>query len=192
MKIKYLAYLLTVVMMWITIDDIQAQRRGSKRRSTRRARVQEPTEPLATQWYAIHMGNLNFGTQINLATKFTYGFEFKKRFSIGASAKGQFEYINFQSPTPDISLFTYGGALITRIKIAGGIFAAGEYGYTSFGSVTNGFDKIREGHWYPAVGGGYKSGIGDWTYGLHVLFPLKDRVRDFVGADYWIDFNYKF
>ena len=52
--------------------------------------------------------------------------------------------------------------------------------------------NLRESHTYPSVGGGYKSGFGNWSYGLHLLFPLKERPRDILNLEYWIDFNYKF
>lgn len=185
--------LLTTMICLLAVYEADAQRsRRSRRPSKRSVRQVEPKQPLAEQWYGISIGNLGVGNSFNLSGKFTYGFEFKDRFSIGPSAKIEYEYINFRSPSPDISLLTYGGAIMGRIKIVENLFAMGEYGYTSFAGVNNRLTKIREGIWYPAIGAGYKSGIGDWTYGIHLLFPLNDRVRDFITAEYWIDFNYKF
>lgn len=165
---------------------MEAQRRTSRRTSSRNVEKSS----IAEQWFAIHLGNVQFGQGFSISGKFSYGFEFEKRFSVGANAKIFYDFINRFAPTPDINLLSYGASAFARVKIVEEFYAIGEYGYTSFDQGNVG--RPRENILYPSVGVGYKSGVGDWSYGLHILYPLDDLARDYLGLEYWIDFNYKF
>ena len=188
---KIFTGLFLIVFLCISnVEDINAQRTSSRRTTTKReaSRAKEDDSKLAEQWLAIHLGNVQFGNGFSLSTKFSYGFEFEKRFSVGAYGKVFYDFINRFSPTPDISLFSYGAGAFARVKIVEEFYLVGEYGYTSFDQSFN----PRVNIWSPSVGAGYKSGFGDWTYGLHILFPLDEFARDYLNLEYWIDFNYKF
>lgn len=179
--------LLTLFCLTFISNELEAQRRSTSRRSTSRT---EEKSSIAEQWFAIHLGNVQFGSGFSISTKFSYGFEFEKRFSVGANAKIFYDFINRFSPQPDINLFSYGASAFGRVKIVEEFYAIGEYGYTSFDRGDSG--RPRENILYPSVGAGYKSGMGDWSYGLHIMYPLNDLARDYLGLEYWIDFNYKF
>ena len=188
-----------VLMSFIIMDDIQAQRRSTSSsrtssrstansRSSDRSRTQDDTK-LAEQWLAIHLGNAQFNGGFALSTKFSYGFEFYDRFSVGANARIFYNFVNVFSG-PDLHLLDYGLGPQVRVKIVDEFFLIGEYNYNSF---DQGPAFFRQNIWSAYVGAGYKSGPGPWTYGIHILYPLDEIARDFAGGiEYWIDFNYKF
>ncbi|MEL6390659.1 MAG: hypothetical protein AAFQ02_10875 [Bacteroidota bacterium] len=159
----------------------------SQRQIRRTRREAPPEKEFAQDWLGISLGTIGFGRGFSISGKFAYAFEFEERFSIGANGKFFFDNIN-RVGVPDDNFFTYGAAAFTRIKITEEIFAQGEYSYTVFND-----DLFTDNsRLYPSIGGGYKSGFGDWTYGFHVLLPLDEQVRDRFNLEYWIDFNYKF
>ncbi len=175
-------------------QELEAQRsRTTRTRTTsnnERSRTRdENKEPMARPWMAIHLGNVGFGNGFSLSGKYSYGYEFEKRFSLGANAKFYYDFINGFGSQPDLNLFSYGAAAFARVKITNDIYAHGEYGITSF---DRSFQGPRENILFPAAGLGYKSGIDDWTFGIHLLFPFNQRVRSLINIEYWIDFNYKF
>ncbi len=179
------------------VESADAQRRTTRSSSRDRGDQQEtrqrreaPADKMNT-WYAISLGTLGFGSSFNISGKFSYAAKFENRFSVGAYGKLYYDLLNVIN-APDIGLFSYGGGAFTRVNITDEIFLHGEYSYTDFEFATQNLNQLRESHIYPSVGGGYKAGYGNWTYGFHVLLPLKDRVRDFVQLEYWIDFNHKF
>jgi len=136
----------------------------------------------------ISLGTLGFGRGFSISGKFSYALKIQNRFSVGAYGKAYYDLVNnFNSP--DESLFSYGGGAFGRVSITDDIFLQGEYSYTSFDLLNN---NGREEIVYPSIGGGYKAGYGDWTYGFHLQLPLNEIARDFVNLEYWIDFNYKF
>jgi hypothetical protein len=165
-------------------NDAAAQRK----RNTRSREPKEEKEPLATPWMAIHLGNVGFGNGFSISGKYSYAYEFEKRFSIGANGKFYYDFINNFGFVPDANLFSYGFGAFSRIKITQDIFLQGEYTYTSFDYVNQPNQNIL----YPSVGAGYKSGVDNWSYGLHILFPLNQEARNILNLEYWIDFNYKF
>ena len=68
----------------------------------------------------------------------------------------------------------------------------GEYNYYSLNLFDQSFNTFRFNEFSAAVGAGYKTGLGPWTYGVHILYPFDEIVRDVNSLEYWIDFNYKF
>ncbi len=187
MSNKYIYSFFIAVFLTLTVmPELSAQRRRTSTRESSRRVVDD--SKLAEQWLAISLGNIQFGQGFSLSGKFSYGFEFEDRFSVGGYGKIFYDFINQFSPTPDISLLTYGAGAFARVKVVEEFYVIGEYGINSFDQNNN----PRINVWSPAVGAGYKSGIGDWSYGLHVLFPFDDIARDYLNLEYWIDFNYKF
>lgn len=184
---KTIAFLLIFTTL---AESLEAQRRRTRTSNADRQERQEQND--LSQWYAISIGTLGFGSGFSISGKFSYALRFKERFSVGAYGKTFYDLVNVING-PDIGLFSYGGGAFTRINITNDIFLQGEYGYGSFETFEpNTLRQFRENHLYPSVGGGYKTGYGDWTYGFHLQLPLDDRVRDFVSLEYWIDFNYNF
>ena len=192
-----------VMLSLIIVDDIQAQRRSTSSRRTSRStddrrsenrrgddrRGAQEKESLAEQWFAIHLGNVGFSGGFSLSTKFSYGFEFYDRFSIGGNARLFYNFINVRNG-PDLNLIDYGIGPQIRIKVINEFFVIGEYNYTS---IDQGPAFFRQNLWSGYAGAGYKSGIGPWTYGAHILVPFREEVRDIQqGIEFWIDFNYKF
>ncbi len=177
---KLITLLLVLFLSSVIAENISAQRRTSRRTRTE-------TTTKVQDWFAISLGSIGFGRGFSISGKFSYGFEFEERFSIGANAKFFYDNIN-NFGGPDQNFFTFGGAAFTRIKITKEIFAHGEYNYTKFDDA----QFINNTKVYPSVGGGYKSGYDNWSYGFHVLLPLDEQVRDVINLEYWIDFNYKF
>ena len=175
----------------IVTDSLDAQRRTRSRdRTDNRRTREEPKDQLST-WYGFSLGTLGFGNSFSISGKFKYGLEYSERFSVGLSGRTFYDLVNVING-PDIGLLSYGAAAFTRIKITNDIYFHGEYGYTDFEGATQNLTQFREGLLYPSIGGGYKAGFGDWTYGFHVLLPLSDRARDFVPLEYWVDFVHKF
>ena len=176
---KFLILFLTIL---VATENMDAQRR-----SRTRARAVQQDENM-NQWYAISLGTLGFGTGFSISGKFSYALRFQNRISVGAYAKTFYDLIN-NFNAPDESLFSYGGGAFTRLNITDEIFLQGEYSFTSFELARN---QGRDSSLYPSVGGGYRTGQGDWTYGFHINIPLDDGVRDYLNLEYWIDFNYNF
>lgn len=202
MRKPNLVYTFILVMLSLMIvDDIQAQRRSSSsrrttsrstddsRRSSADRRAAQEKETLAEQWFSIHLGNVGFNQGFSLSTKFSYGFEFEDRFSIGANARIFYDFVNIVNGS-DLNLLTYGIGPQARIKVVEEFFVIGEYNFSSierFGGLP------RLNILSPFIGAGYKSGTGPWTYGAHILFPLSEEFRDNQQSiEFWIDFNYKF
>ena len=169
----------------LVVDDVMAQR--SRTRSRTRDRTEREDDSF-NQWYTISLGTLGFGAGFSISGKYSYGFRFQDRISVGAYGKALYQLVN-QFQAPDIGLFDYGAGGFTRINITEDIFLQGEYSYSSFEQVDR---NDRRNILYPSVGGGYKSGFNDWTYGFHILVPINEEARDFINVEYWIDFNYKF
>ena len=176
-------------------DTLEAQRRtrsrtrGGDDAPSRRVREQ-PNDDLKT-WYGFSLGTLGFGSNFSISGKAKYALQLKERFSVGVS--GKVFYDLFTLPGPDIGLLSYGGNAFARVKITNDIFIHGEYGYTDFEDATQqNLTQFREGIFYPSVGGGYLTGVGNWKYGFHLLLPLNDRAREFVTLEYWIDFVHNF
>ena len=205
MRKPNLLYTFILVMLsLIIVDDLEAQRRSSSsRRTTSRStddrrsenrrgdnrRVPQEKESLAEQWFAIHLGNVGFSRGFSLSTKFSYGFEFYDRFSIGANARLFYNFINVTNG-PDLNLIDYGLGPQVRIKVINEFFVIGEYNYNS---IDLGPTSFRLNRWSAYAGAGYLSGFGPWTYGAHILFPFDEQVRDIQqGIEFWIDFNYNF
>ena len=184
MTYKRLGKLLILMLLFLVVSDsLTAQRRTRSRTDNREQQADD-----LKQWYAISIGTLGFGNGFSISGKFSYAVKFENRVSVGAYGKTFYDLVN-NFGAPDESLFSYGGGAFTRLNITEDIFLQGEYSYTSFDLFNNaGRDNIL----YPSVGGGYKAGYGDWTYGFHINLPLNDRARDFVSVEYWIDFNYNF
>jgi hypothetical protein len=183
------------MMSFIIVDDIQAQRRATtSRRTTSRSttddrRRTQVKENIAEQWLAIHLGNVGFSRGFSLSSKFSYGYEFYDRFSIGANARLFYNFINVVNG-PDLNLIDYGLGPQVRIKVVEEFYVIGEYNYTS---IDRGPAFFRQNLWSGYAGAGYKSGLGQWNYGAHILFPFREEVRDIQqGIEFWIDFNYKF
>lgn len=181
-----------LLLLIVVTDTLDAQRRTRTRsredaRTTRSRNTDDVRSNGLAPWYAISLGTLGFGSGFSISGKFSYALKYGDRVSVGAYGKGFYNLIN-NFNAPDEGLFDYGGGAFTRINITQDIFLQGEYSYTSFESIGG----ARLNKLYPSVGGGYKAGYGDWTYGFHVLLPLNEQVRDFVNLEYWIDFNHRF
>jgi hypothetical protein len=175
--------ILGLFMTFIFAFSADAQRRRTTRTSPDRNELKAEEQG---SWLGVSIGNLGFNRGFVASGKVSYGYDINKIVGVGINAK--FFFDNFNQIGPDINLFSYGGAAFTRLSITKEFFLQGEYGRTNFEVNEN----LRETHTYPSAGAGYKSGFGNWTYGLHVLFPLKERPRDILNIEYWIDFNYKF
>jgi hypothetical protein len=192
MKRSNIKYSILVALLSIMIlDTLDAQRRRTSSRtrsSERSSRRAAPPVKEITPWVNASLGTLGFGGGFSISGKGMYCFEYKNRVSAGLYGKAFYDLIN-NIGVPDESLFSYGGGAFTRLNVTTDIFLQGEYSYTSFEiGRNNGRDNIV----YPSIGGGYKSGVGDWTYGFHLMLPLDNVVRDFVSVEYWIDFTKKF
>ncbi len=194
---RVLRALMIALIAIVFADDIDAQRRTRSRtrdRDNSRERTRNSREPSADdikQWYSISLGTLGFSNNFSISGKFSYAAQFQNRFSVGAFGKIFYDLINVRNGS-DLGLISFGGGAFGRVKITDDIFIHGEYGYTSFEDFDQSLRQFREDILYPSIGGGYKSGYGNWTYGFHVLLPLDDRARDFVPLEYWIEFNHNF
>lgn len=182
---------LLLLLLMVVSETVEAQRstRTRTREDSRntRSRDRNASSNDLAPWYAISLGTLGFGSGFSISGKFAYALKYGNRVSLGAYGKGFYNLIN-NFNAPDEGLIDFGGGAFTRLNITDDIFLQGEYSYTSFEQIGRSrFTKL-----YPAVGGGYKAGYGDWTYGFHILLPLDEQVRDIVNLEYWIDFNHKF
>lgn len=175
--------ILVLFLTCIFAFSADAQRRRTSRSAPDREAMESKDQG---SWLGLSIGNLGFNRGFVASGKLSYGYDINKIVGVGVNAK--FFFDNFNQIGPDINLFSYGGAAFARLNVTDEFFLQGEYGRTNFEVNQN----LRETHTYPSVGGGYKSGFGNWTYGLHLLVPLKERPRDILNLEYWIDFNYKF
>lgn len=182
--------LILSLLLLLVADTIDAQRSRSRRTRPAPREREDRVDQELTPWYAISLGTVGFGSGFSISGKYSYGYKLKNFISIGAQGKAFYELVNFVG-IPDVSLFSYGAGAFTRLSITDEIFLQGEYNYTSF-AFFQGQNPTRDTFIYPSIGGGYKAGYGDWTYGFHLQIALDETVRDINNLEYWIDFNYKF
>ena len=189
---KLIPLFLVALFMVLSISDAEAQKKRKRRSDTREQKAEDPFDKSGQLYYEIKFGNLGIGSSLQLALKPTIGYNFTKIFSINASPKIRYTYLN-QIGNNDLSFFDYGLVPGLRAKITETIFLQGEYGYHSIDPGVDGLDRFNK--WAPLIGGGYYSGHSDWKWGIEILLKLDNEVRDAEGGEiieYWFGVNYNF
>lgn len=210
MNTKHLISLFLVVFCMISImPDLEAQRRGTKKRESRdtdtteRSRSSrdrdsdEYTVALRDRLiYDIQLGQLGFSRGFTISAKGGAAYKFTDRLSLGIGLKTFYYLENNPGSANDISVFNYGPYIYPRFKISEQFYLKGEYYYISFDNDpfnTGNSDRITEG--IPMFGAGYLSGFGPWKFGIELLFIPSDSDRDLYYGDvfeYMFSFIYNF
>lgn len=197
MKKTYVMISVFFALFMFDAIDSDAQRRTRTRERTRERDRSVDEDVLQNKiWYGFNLGNFGFSNGgFSFSGKANVGYKIADPFSAGLTTKFFYDVTSIRN-ADDISLFSYGLGAFARVKVIEGIFLHGEYNLTSYDDDSRfqgGFQ--RETYNYPMVGGGYESGYGNWTFGLMILFHLKEEVREINATDfgeYWISFSYNF
>jgi len=176
-------FILSLFFTSIMIISADAQTRRTSRSAPDRNAVESNDQGA---WLGMSIGNIGYNRGFVFSGKASFGYDINKIVGVGINAKFFFDNLNL--PGDDINLFSFGGGAFARISVTDEFFLQAEYSRTKFETQADQFSNIT----YPLVGGGYKSGFGNWTYGLQVLISTKDLPVNAPELEYWIDFNYKF
>jgi hypothetical protein len=194
MKINKAKLFILLLMTFFAFDQelfAQRQRPTSSRRVT--APPKEASSLKDKLNIEIKLGNPNFSNSIfTLNFKTNVGYKLKSWASAGVGIRPGYTYVNNPSGVNDVSLFDIGAFGYARAKVSNSIYLQAEYGIQSLDNIANAAGP-RINFATPQVGGGYMSGVGNWSYGAEVLLNINDVARDQVGVvEYWINFSYKF
>ncbi len=185
---KYFSILFCCFMIFMSVDDIEAQRRS------RRSRNVEQNDDKMTFAdrinYEIRLGNVGFGGGFALAAKPSIGFKAHDIITVGGGFRFDYEFItNFG--LEDFSLYDYGPFLLARAKIMQNYYLQGEYTFFSFDSPV----QERASRNFPSIGAGLVQGGDNWKYNIELLFILDEITRNqFAGqtVEFWFTFSKNF
>jgi len=201
---KFLVPFLILTFMICVVDQVDAQRRGKKKRRTERKetitdREEELYDGLTLRDKLnteIKLGNLSFfGNQLSISMKSNVGYKFNKRFSAGIGGKIYYDYINIRNSSDDISNTSFGVLGYARAKLTDQLYVQGEYNALNLNYLValNPILQVRETILYPTIGGGYVYQGFNWSSGIEILVPFNDLIRDTAGIiEYWISFTKNF
>ena len=208
MKIKHLfSKSLIVVMILSFSSELDAQRRGTKKREDRSERSRSSrdrdsrseTIPLRDRMiYDIHIGQLGFNQGFQISAKGGAAYKFNNIFSLGLGLKTFYYAQNLPGNSFDGSLFDYGVYVYPRIKVSEQFYIKGEYYYISKDfDFENSGNADRRNEFFPLIGAGYLSGFGPWKFGLELLYiaTSNDNKDSFFYGDffeYMFTFTYNF
>ena len=187
MKISIKSSLIFSILMLLFISSLDAQKSRTRTR-TRGETTEEKVSLMEKINIDIKFGNIGFGSAFSLSLKPSVGYKFSKPFSAGLGSRMQYTFVTVQGAN-DVSIFDYGFFGYGRAKLSESFYLQGEY--TTY-SIDNGL--TRDNLTYPLVGGGYVSGLGDWKFGLEVMFVLSENAREKYGSliEWWFSASYNF
>lgn len=184
-----LPLVLTALIVVFNITDVDAQRRS--RRSQRAAETEEEVKPRLT--YEIGVGNISlFNRQFAFSVRPAAGFKISDHFTLGLMTKYYYNLYTFIG-TSNVSTHTYGTGPYAQLKFLDNFYAKVVADYSRYQYATTSANTVSFTEFSPFFGGGYKSGFGDWSYGIEILFTPNDRVQTFFSpVEYWAIFHYNF
>lgn len=178
---------LLLLITFSQLADAQTRRRSKERKKEKTEEEKENQSLGQRLAYDIRIGSPSFGGGFSMSLKPSIGYKWHKRVTTGIGGRGIYTLINYFQ-APDVHYFDYGGFLFGRIKIGDNFYVQGEYNSMSFD-----LDAIRYNVSYPAAGVGYLSGLGDWSYGVELMFPLSEEARDYGPSfEYLLNISYRF
>lgn len=194
LKIKYVVFILAA--MFVTYSDADAQVR---KRTTAKKNAKEKKESVSFLQKVnpeIKLGNVGFFNGLFISSKLNAGIKLHDRFSLGAGTKLFFNQYSQQGPDP--SIFDIGGLVYGRAKITNSIYFQAEYAFMRYGKDPDGYlirnifenQKIN----YPLLGIGYFTGVGNWRFGMELLYITNNLARDYQNSivEYWFGGSYNF
>ena len=175
-----------LLLLFITIDSLDAQRRRSRRTN------QDTEEKLSFADrinYEIRLGSIAFGSGFSIGTKPSVGYKLNDLITLGGHFRIDYEFVNnfnFQ----DISLFSYGPGLMARGKFMKSYYLQAEYTFFNFENI----NETRFNRSFPALGVGWVQGGDNWKFNVELMLLLDDITRDYYNrtVDFWFSFSKNF
>ena len=210
-KYLSLSIIFVVVLLFIPIDDLDAQRRGKKKRRPKKEDQEKVSEPKMENdifdwknrlWYGGGFG-LGFGgnavsSQFSVEIQPMVGYKFNKWFSAGPRVS--ITYVNGKYDLPPVeryNIFNYGVGIFGRIKPINQLFIHGEWGYENVGFLV--YDGVELGTERLSrtpllLGIGYSAGgPGVGGYEILILYDFDVPDTDLqLPIVYRVGFNYNF
>lgn len=196
---QYFQVLLISTLCFFLSNDTSAQLRKRTTTSKKEASaIEKEDKPSLVNKInpELKFGNLGFFNGLSLSTKMNVGYKISDRFTFGAG--GKLFYDQFAVTGPDPSVFDYGGFLFGRGKITKEIYVQAEYAFMNYSADPAGFrirdltidQKIN----FPLIGLGYMSGMGNWRFGVELLYNTNETARDIQRSviEYWFGASYNF
>ncbi len=187
MKKRNLIFVIVLILLSFSIDGFsQVRKKSSKSKAAK-----EKTEKAEKVSFMdklnpeIKFGNIGFFNGFSVSSKMNVGYKLSNRFTVGAGGK-LFYDSQVIVGAPDPSNFDYGGLLYARGKITPEIYIGAEYAFMKYDYYQS---KVN----YPLIGAGYMSGVGDWKFGIELLYIASEQARDFQGSvvEYWFGASYR-
>lgn len=183
---KLLPLISTLLILLITAQSLDAQRRRSRRA------VEDTKESLSFADrinYEIRLGNLAFGSGFAIATKPSVGYKINDYVTVGGTFRVDYEFVNGNFGNEDFSLFNYGPGIMARGKFIKNFYLQGEYTFYSFDNIDTRLSRS-----FPSVGVGMVQGGDNWKYNLELMFIADDLSRDLFGdtIEFWFSFSKNF
>lgn len=212
-KIKY--FLLMVIALGLFANNAEAQTKKKKKKTTAtaadkknaRRETKDSDENFwrTKMWYGSDI-NVGLGNgQFNLGLTPIAAYKFNNSISAGIITKLEYQFIGatYTGYNTKYEALTFGGGLVARAKIVGGLFAQGEYEWsrftypTDFDYNTNKFlkESVVKPHGY--IGLGWASGGDVWKSQISIMRNISYSQLDYQITqrgvwDFRIGFNYNF
>lgn len=194
LKIKYVVFILAAMLMTYSDADAQVRKRTTAKKNAKEKK--ESVSFLQKVNPEIKLGNVGFFNGLFISSKLNAGIKLHDRFSLGAGTKLFFNQYSQQGPDP--SIFDIGGLVYGRAKITNSIYFQAEYAFMRYGKDPDGYlirnifenQKIN----YPLLGIGYFTGVGNWRFGMELLYITNNLARDYQNSivEYWFGGSYNF
>lgn len=192
--------------MFIFIDNADAQRRGTKKRTSKKETEEKTSNTrdtkLSSDFRQKMIGEIGFGnptffggggaSQFNIALKPGIGYKFVDRVAAGVFIKGDYTFANLGGQ--EFSLFDYGAGLFAKFLVIDAIYLRAEGVYQNYSYDRRTGVVLRDDFIEPMLGLGYRSGFGTWKFGGEILFHMDRDVRDYAGQiyEFWLKLDYNF
>lgn len=186
---KYFSIFFCCFLFFMSIDDVEAQRRSRRTRNTEQSDNKMSFTDRIN--YEIRLGNVGFGGGFAIAAKPSIGFKALKVLTVGGGFRMDYEFIS-DFGFEDFSLYNYGPFLLARAKIMQNYYLQGEYTFFNFDAP---FDQPSTSRNFPSIGGGFVQGGDNWKYNLELLFILDETSRNLFGGntvEFWFTFSKNF
>lgn len=183
---KLLPLISTLLILLITAQSLDAQRRRSRRA------VEESKESTSFADkinYEIRLGNIAFGSGFAIGAKPSVGYKINDYVTVGGTFRLDYEFVNGSFGNQDFSLFSYGPGILARGKFLKNFYVQGEYTFLSLDNF-----EVRNNKSFPSFGVGMVQGGDNWKYNIELMFLADDEIRNIFGdtIEFWISFSKNF
>lgn len=196
LKMKYLAFFIAVMLLTFTDAEAQVRKRTTTKSSQKAKEKKESVSLLTKLNPEIKLGNVGFFNGLFISSKLNAGIKLHNRFSLGAGTKLFFN--QYSQPGTDPSIFDFGGLVYGRAKITNSVYFQAEYAFMKYGKDPDNYyiRGITESQTlnYPLLGIGYFTGVGNWRFGMELLYITNNLARDYQNSivEYWFGGSYNF